>query len=318
MRKTLGIGLTVLGTFLVVVGLISMTWAVDAVKKTPLDVNTTTVLEGQGGKLDAETGEVADRPVQAISVTRSDAERSTDEVAVFTTFSCVNYDEGQEPQCLRGENEDRLITVSEDIFATDRETGLAVDTELEPVDHEGLVNKWPFDAEQRTYPYWNGTVGEAVDAVFDRTETINGLETYVYVVDIQDAPIEIAEGTPGTLTERREIAVDPRTGSIINQSAVQQRALENGDLVLDLQLDYTDEQVESTVADAEENISRLDLLGTTVPLVGLLLGIPMVLGGLWLLLRGRRGRASTGGGRHVPSQREATGDEKSDQRISIL
>ena len=48
-----------------------------------------------------------------------------------------------------------------DDFATDRITALAVnDPQYLPADaapHEGLINKWPFEAEKKTYPYWDGT-----------------------------------------------------------------------------------------------------------------------------------------------------------------
>lgn len=293
MRRLIGIALAVLGTFLIVVALVALTWAPGEVKKTPIDVNSVTFLEGQGGKLDPETGEVADRPIQAVSVTQSDAELSTDELAVFASYSCLNYDEGQEPRCIEDADSDRLITVSEDVFVTDRTTALAVDSELDPLNHEGLIKKWPFDAEQRTYPYWDGVTGQAVDAVFDRVEDINGLETYVYVVEIDEAPIEITEGTPGTYTDRKEISVEPRTGSIINQVETQQRALDNGDLVLDIQAGFTEDEIAGNVSETRDNISTLNLVLRVVPLVGLVLGIPLLLIGLVLILRGRRSRGDS-------------------------
>ena len=75
-----------------------------------------------------------------------------------------------------------------------------------------------------------------MDAVYDRTEEVKGVETYVYRVEIVDAPIEIAEGVPGTYTDTKEIFVEPVTGAILNQTDDQQRYLEDGTQVLDLQL----------------------------------------------------------------------------------
>ncbi len=54
-----------------VVALVALTWAPGAVKKTPIDVDSRTLLDGQGGKVDLETGELADEPLQAISVYRT-------------------------------------------------------------------------------------------------------------------------------------------------------------------------------------------------------------------------------------------------------
>ena len=50
----------------------------------------------------------------------------------------------------------------------------------------GLVNKWPFDAEKKDYLYWDSMLGEAVDATYDGTETIEGLETYKYHVLVEE------------------------------------------------------------------------------------------------------------------------------------
>ncbi len=185
----------------------------------------------------------------------------------------------------QGRHRPRTITISQDVFATDRSTALAVQSPLEPagVTHEGLINKWPFDAAQKTYPYWDGVTQQAVDAEFDRTETILGLETYVYTVQIDEAPIQIAEGVDGTYTDAKEIFVDPVTGSIIRQTEEQQRALANGDLALDLQLAFTSDQVQANVSDAVDNGRSLSVLTSTVPLFGFLLGIPLLLVGLFLL-----------------------------------
>ena len=289
MRRIAGVVLALLGAFLVTAAIAALILA-PGVKKTPLDVDSTTVLSGSGGKLDTATGELRDDPVMAKSVTKADAEASSDEVVVFTNYTCVVYGTGSEVPCIADGEDDRTITISQDIFATDRETAEAVPTELEPVAHEGLINKWPFDAQQQTYPYWDGVTQQAVDAVFDRTETIRGLETYVYKVEITDAPIEIAEGVPGTYDDSKEIAVDPVTGSIIRQTESQQRFLENGDPALDLQLAFTEEQVAANVRDAADSGSSLDLLSSTVPLFGFLLGVPLLLGGLFLLRSGARRR----------------------------
>ena len=42
-------------------------------------------------------------------------------------------------------------------------------------EHEGLVNKWPFNAEKKTYPYWDGTLGRATVSAIKDFEKANGL-----------------------------------------------------------------------------------------------------------------------------------------------
>ena len=296
MRKILGPVLLGLGAFLLVAGVLAVTWAPGVAKRTPIDVDTTTYLEGQAAKLDVKTGELVENPIYVLSITKTDTDASTDDTAVWVSTTCVVVDEGQDPQvCLDGKDP-LLVSASIDVFATDRVSGLAVnDTKDLPDDavpHEGLVNKWPFDAEKKTYPYWDGLVGGTVDAVYDRSEVVEGLDTYVYRVEISNAEIEIAEGVPGTYDDVKEIWVEPRTGAIVNQTDDQQRYLEDGDQVLDLQIAFTEDQVEKSVADTEDNLSTLNLITKIVPLVGFIGGAVCLLAGIFLLMRGRKSQTT--------------------------
>tara|TARA_Y100000815_G_scaffold270177_1_gene294385 strand:+ start:288 stop:1205 length:918 start_codon:yes stop_codon:yes gene_type:complete len=275
-----------LGGFLVVAGLLGLVWAPGVVEKTPVDVKTITYLDGEAGKLDASTGELVRNPIFAISDTRTDSDVSTDDVVAWVSTSCVMIDRGGERECVDGSAD--MITASVDVFATDRVTGEAVNEGVDlPADatpHEGLVNKWPFNAEQTTYPYWDGTLGRTVDAVYDRTEDVGGLETYVYKVSVVEAPAEVAAGTQGTYSTAKEIFVEPKTGSIVNQTEDQQRWLADGTPALDLQLAFTDEQVETSVADTQDNLSLLTLIEVVLPIVGLV-GGPLLLVVGFLMMR---------------------------------
>ena len=215
MRKNVGIVLIGLSGFLLFAGLLAVTWAPGKSEKTPLDVDSTTVLSGQAAKLDTSTNELVSNPVIATSITKTDSNASDDDVAVWVSTSCVVIDENDPPPCVES-SDPRLITASIDIFATDRVTALTVNDEkyvpADEVQGEGLRNKWPFSAEKKSYPYWDGVLGAAVQAEFDRTEKVEGLDTYVYKVTITDADIEIAEGVPGTYDDVKEIFVEPKTG----------------------------------------------------------------------------------------------------------
>ena len=293
MRKSLGPILLGLGTFLLVFAVLAVMWIPGVVKKTPVDVNSTTNLSGEAQRLDASTGELGTPvPITVQSITQADSEKSNDDVVVFVNGSCVveNAD-GQTPPCVDGEDP-RLVSASEDTFATDRVTARSVPNgDYVPagtVQHEGLVNKWPFDAEKKTYAFWDGTVGAAVDAVYQGTEDINGLETYHYRVNVDEAPVEVAKGVDGTYTNEVNIWVEPTTGSIIKQSQDQQRFLDSGAQVLNLQAEYTDEEVEQTVSAAESSKRQLSLLTTWAPIVGFAGGAICIIAGILLLLSGRR------------------------------
>ena len=218
MRKIIAGVLLGLGSFLLVAALTVVLWGADAVKKTPLDTDSVTNLSGVADKLNPATGDVENLNVKAASVTKADSDLSDDKVVVFVNTVCLVIDEDDVPQCVDS-NDDRLVSASSDVFATDRSTAEAVnDPKYLPPSAEqktGLVNKWPFDAQKKDYKYWDGMLGEAVDATYDGTETIEGLETYRYHVLIEDAPAEVVTDIDGTYSQDKYLWIDPTTGAII-------------------------------------------------------------------------------------------------------
>lgn len=295
-RKVFGFVLLGLGAFLLVAGVIATTWAPGVVKKTPLDVEQFTSLDGVVKKIDLESGELVENPVKVQSITRTDSEASNDDTAVWVQTSCVVIDVDDAPDCVDGDDP-RLVSASTDVFATDRVTGEAVaDFEGLPSDaiaHEGLVNKWPFDAEKKNYDYWDGTTGQAWPAVYTRTDDLLGVDVHVYVVTITDAPIEIAEGVDGTYDNVIEIWVEPKTGAIQQQTQDQQRYLADGTQVLDLKVGFTEDQQEQFKKDAEDNMMLLSIITFWLPVVGFVGGGLCVVAGALLLLSSRRTNGSS-------------------------
>ncbi len=292
MRRVVGLILLGLGSFLVVTALLATVWAPGVVKKTPVDVNNKTFLSGEAQRLDSSTGQLgAAVPIRIVSITQADSKKSDDDVVVFKSGSCVveNAD-GNAPDCVDGDDP-RLVSADESNFATDRVSALAVKNgsylPADSVQYEGLVNKWPFDSEKKTYPYWDGTLGQAVDAKFDGTVKVEGVDTYRYKINIEKAPIEIADGVEGTYSNEVIIWVEPKTGAIQNQSQDQQRFLADGTQVLNLQAQFTPQQLKTSAADTKDNKALLTLITTTVPIVGFIAGALCLLGGLLLLLLGR-------------------------------
>lgn len=308
-RKWFGVVLLGLGAFLLAIGVLGLVWAPGVVKKTPLDVNQVTHLDGTVKKLNAATGELEENPVKVQNITQVDSDASTDDVAVWVGTTCVVADIDNAPDCVDGDDP-RLITASTDAFATDRVSALAIPDfpglPADAVPHEGLVNKFPFDAEKTTYPYWDGTIGSAVDATYDRTETIEGIECYVYTFTITDAPIEIAEGIDGTYDNTVEIWVEPKTGAIQQQTQDQQRYLDDGTQVLDLKIGFTDEQIQQFADDAVTNMRLLSVVTVWVPVAGFVGGALCVIAGALLLVSARRNRTTGGGGAHVEQEKAAT------------
>lgn len=308
MRKTVGFVLLALGAALLAIGVVTTTWAPGVVKKTPLDVDTTTYLTGTASRLGAEA-----RPIQIKSETRVDSEASDDSAAVFVQVQCVIFtDEGETEDCPADREDPDVVNISGDRFVTDRETALAISEDgyinLESPDevvvaHDGLVNKFPFDTEQREYPYWDGLTAQSWPAQFIGEEEVAGIDTYHFRVSVEDQPAEVAPATQGTYSNTIDMWVEPRTGAIIDQRQDQQRSI--GDQqVLDLQAEFTDEQVETFADDARDNISQLDLVTRTAPLVGFIGGGVLFLAGLALVLTGRRRDPGTDERRRRSTPRE--------------
>lgn len=290
-RRWLGLLLLGVGAFLLVTGIMATAWVPGVVKKTPLDVDQPTRLDGTVAKINLETGELDENPVKILDVTQTDSNASNDDVVVWGEKTCVVIDTDNPPDCVDGDDP-RLVDASTDVFATDRVTAEAVpDFAGLPADatpHEGLINKWPFDAEKKNYPYWEGMLEQAVPAVYDRTEDVAGIETYVYKVTTTDAKVEIAPGVQGTYDDVKEIYVEPKTGAIQQQTESQQRYLEDGTQVLDLNIKFTDEQIQQFADDAKTNMRMLSLLTVWMPIVGFGGGALCVIAGLAVLLLGRR------------------------------
>lgn len=287
MRKTLGPLLLGVGGFLLTTALLVLLWVPGQVKKTPLNVNSLTQLAGEASYLGSDRA-----PVKATSKTVTDGDASTGDAAVFSTFTCLMWNpDGKTPDCVSGEGENsRLINAGTDNFATDRKTALAFNDQEKYVGanaspHQGLINKFPFDVEKKTYPFWDGILNRAVDAAFVGEENVNGLKTYRFNINVVDEPAEIASGLQGKYSDDKTMWIDPMTGSIIKQVEKQVRMLPDGSAALDLDLAFTDDQVAANVKDAEENGGRLGLIGRLPWIVGLL-GLLSLAGGL-LLGRGR-------------------------------
>lgn len=302
MRKVLPALLIGLGAFLVSIALVALLWAPGQIERTPLDTDSLTELSGEAAVLGGEPG-----PVKAFSSNKVDSEASDDEVAVWVTWLCL-VDDIDDPQGCVGEDDPqgRLISAEETLFATDRHTGMTVDNgDYLPADtpqQEGLQNKWPFNAEKKTYPVWDDIVGAAVDAEYIGEETIDGLDVYVYEYTTNVGPVNLVMDINGTYFATYTFYVEPKTGQIMKQVIHQERIQAGVETVLELDLEFTEDQVASNVADAKDSLSQLRLIEVIIPIVGFAVGIPLVLIGVVLLLR-RRGSA--------PARAEASSEKVS-------
>ncbi|WP_156971355.1 DUF3068 domain-containing protein [Knoellia sinensis] len=329
MRRIIGLVLMGLAGFLVTTALLALFYIPGAVKKTPLNTDTYTRLDGTASTLPNGTS----GPVKYFSHSVTDGAKSDGDVAVFDDFVClISNPNGDAPDCVDDTDpEKRLVQASTDRFATDRNTGMAVDAKDEAkygveTHHEGLINKFPFGAEKKTYPFWDGVLDRAVDATFEGEDTIDGVKVYKYVIDVQDEPAEISTGIQGTYSSLKTIWADPVTGQMVDREEQQTRKLQDGKAVLDLDISFTDETVAANVKNVESNVNRLSLVGR-LPLIAGILGLLSGLVGFFLWNGARRanggyaagpGRDDDGGTPAYASERslDVFGDADADTNVS--
>lgn len=281
MRKVLGLVLLGLSVFFLVTALVGWIYAPGSTQRTPLNTNSLTELSGTATYLGTGPGAVRAQSRNVINGAKSDGS-----VAAWTSNTCLWWSD-KASQCPSAEGDSALISASTDIFATDRHTGLSVNQTTYGTgggDHEGLVNKWPFSTQRKTYPYWDGVLGRSVDAAYEQDTTVDGMKVYQFHVDIQDEPAEISSGVQGTYSDDKTLLVEPTTGTIIKQSETQARTLPTGDKALDLDLAFTDAQVKKNVTDTQANVNKLNLVHW-VPWVAIVLAILTGVGAAVVLLR---------------------------------
>lgn len=300
MRKIGSWALLGLGAFLIVTALVARFWGLPAAERTPLDTDSVTMLSGEGSGAVVQVGDGDAQPIAIQNRTQADADESDDDVVVFATSTCVVVDEDIEDQYCLGEDDERTVTISADVFATDRSSAEAVDNGdyvgSDWEQKEGLVNKWPFNVEQKDYEVWDGVLGRTVTATYEGTERVEGLSTYRFEYTIDGEETEIADGVDGTYSQHKVYWIDPRTGAIINQTQTEERLTEDGAVALSLDVGYTDDTIAKNVETAEDNAGLLTLIGGWIPLGGAILGVLALAGGALLLLRSG-GRNSGGGSR---------------------
>ena len=173
--------------------------------------------------------------------------------------------------------------------------------------HKGLVLKFPFNTQKKTYDFWEINTRRAWPIKFEKEEKILGLTTYKFVQEVPTTDISVIEGVPksalgiageGSVDVTRDYAstrtiwAEPVTGAVIKAVDKQYSTLKyEGDtkaVATDATFTYTDETVKKNVdgvkrADTgkidggyKKIALELTLIKTVVPLIALILGILLI------------------------------------------
>ncbi|TQL69162.1 DUF3068 family protein [Nocardioides albertanoniae] len=300
MRKVIGYVFLLLGAFALVAAAVAGFWAKDAVAKTPLDVDSHTVLEGtaSGALAKSET------PVTVgyVNNTKADPKASDDDTVVMIEQACIVVQKDNPPECPDPKKDDRAVNISETAFALDRKNAEPVKDQAAYVGEDraidgisGFVSKFPFGTDRHDYEYWDDTLGKSVIATYVDDVEVRGVKTYKFEVSIPATEAALSKGetdspdddTMGTYEATQTIFVEPTTGQYIDQSGTQ-KMVAGETTLLDIEVSYTDETVAKNAEDAKANVKKLTLIGSWLPVGGLVAGLVLLLVGLWLVLSGRK------------------------------
>ncbi|MEU5842185.1 DUF3068 domain-containing protein [Rhodococcus sp. NPDC047139] len=242
-----------LGAFLLVIAILVPTYTVGQLKKTPLDLEVTTVAEGTGDILNSRQllagNAQVDRDVPIVAQRFVTVEDPSD-------ADTMTLQAGQTVRRLDMQGDTGLVSAIIDRVTIDRETSMPiskddnpdrvstvqVNADAPPVEievREGLQYKFPFDVKQESYPYYDINARQTFPIDFVGEEEINGMAVYHFrqeigPIDLSKADREVptyklslpastwgvGEGDePITMTRwynnTRDLWVDPITGVVV-------------------------------------------------------------------------------------------------------
>ena len=342
MRRIVGLVFVALGVALIALAIALPTYVYPRVEKIPEDPDTYLVAKGVGVTVllaqSLEDGGIRVLTNQTVTATRRirgdvrpNATRATGDNA-FYRLAFQTTVEGQPKGLLTAYIEGGSINGKTGLSNNCCGDFLSTDTtDLigEPIRHEGLQWKFPFDTKKQNYPFWDVNVKKALTARYDGTEEIDGLQTYRFVQPITDVVIS-QEDVPGSLlglpeqatvradrlySDTRTLWIEPYTGAIIKGSEkVNQRLVSNGKQAPVIQgtITYTDATVQANVDKYKGDARSLWFIRKAGPIVGWIFGVLFVLIGASLLMLQRR--ASTSGRGEQEAEVESA-DSPSEQSI---
>ncbi|MBO9520416.1 MAG: DUF3068 domain-containing protein [Nocardioidaceae bacterium] len=172
----------------------------------------------------------------------------------------------------------------------------------EPVKRSGLMYKFPFGTDKKTYQVWDDTIAAPVRTTYERTSKVDGTKVYVFENDVPATTVGTREvpasllglTTTGNVTadsfyqNHSTYYVEPVTGAILNQVNDTKSWLgyEGHELVTtDAHIAYTSKQTKDLLDELGTKLTLLKLAQGFVPWLVTALGLVLVAGGATRALR---------------------------------
>ena len=327
MRSKLGTASLLVGAFLLVLAALSKFYMYDRLAVVPDNTQTTSISQTASGDdaeyLDIAAGlKITTGPLKSTRIVNGDVAASKKaskelgrDIAVWDTFSCTaapTFDCGSGETPLSGTTD--TVAFDSNTGETVEWTGNKTETNgetISPSKFEGQYFKFPFNTQKKTYQFWDGTLRKATPAVYTGEKKIEGLKVYTFEQKIDpvktgtiDVPGSLVDSDETSVTADRfysnvrSFSVEPVTGVIIVGGESQDGFLEvDGErkaTTTKATLQYTDQNTKDTVEEYKPKAQLLGAVKTTFPLVGGILGLLLLVGGVFL----RRGGDKNERGAH--------------------
>ncbi|QKW05263.1 DUF3068 domain-containing protein [Streptomyces sp. NA04227] len=298
-----------LGAFLLALAPL-LTWYVGPeAKKTPLDTDITTVFNGTGTYFDAQA--VKPRHDQRLTITRqvrgdvADGDASGN--AVWDVSTSVDSDSS-----LPASDPRDALQWTTERWVTNRKTNMPVHCCQEKPRFEGEAYlKFPFDVEERSYRWWDSTLGATVELDYSGRKKVQGFEGMRFTGKVKAAKT----GTrlvPGKLVgvdksqvlaeewyanHGIELIADPATGRILYAAVGPRKTLrapgsdKDAMVLLDSKkIAFTEKTQRAQVKLADRDSGKLKTLTSTAPMGAGAAGAVLLLTGGVFVVRGQRTR----------------------------
>lgn len=310
--RRFGLILVGLGAFLLVTAALVKFYAYPKLAVAPKNQDSVTVLSGPGATI-FDTSVLKEIQTDLTTKVRTigdvdEADKHGDNVVVWYSKSSTKSADG----IVRSRSTDKV--------AFDATSGEAVNCcdeyvesdagEFEPIQHKGLLVKFPFNTQKQTYNWWDDNINQVVPIKYVDTETVEGLDLYKFEQTIEptetgtlDLPLSLlGETGDATVTAQqlysnvRTLWVEPETGVIIKRTEQQYNTIAyNGEdkiTTTKVTTGYDDATVKGNADKYGPLGSGLKLARVTLPVLFTILGLLALIGGALLVRRREAGETA--------------------------
>ncbi|WP_067129197.1 DUF3068 domain-containing protein [Microtetraspora malaysiensis] len=304
MRRLVGVVLLAAGAFFIVLAPLVKFVVADKLIQAPADQYSITYLRAENAQyFSTQDLKVLTGTLDITVTTRGDVKEAKDDHVVWDQFTSASDVTNGRPG----------ISMTQFRSAFNKYDGAGVNccganVDTEPVQLEGQIYLFPFGTEKKTYKVFNSSTRKAYDATFAGEDTIDDIPVYKFVQQVPPTVVQSLNVPASVLgmTETGDVAADrvydgvntfwvePKTGAPVKQEQQRHEVLKTSDGVERMPAFVatavmTPETVKNLAGTVRDNLSQITLITITLPVVSLLLGMALIIGGI-VLLRGPSSR----------------------------